>query len=74
MNIAVIKHNVERTDDMKPTKEQFQEYVDIRDSGITNMFDIPFITSYSKTGLNRDICVYIMKHFEELAQEYEVEI
>ena len=59
---------------MKPTKEQFQEYVRIRDSGITNMYDIKFITDYSNTGLNREICVYIMKHFEELAKEYEVQI
>lgn len=59
---------------MKPTKEQFEEYVAIRDSGITNMFDIRFITDYSDTGLDRPICLYIMQHFEELAEEYEVEI
>ena len=59
---------------MKPTKEQFEEYVSIRDSGITNMFDIRFITGYSITGLDKPICLYIMQHFEELAEEYEVEI
>ena len=58
----------------KPTKEQFEEYVMIRDSGITNMFDVRFITEISATGLNRPICLYIMKHFEELANEYEVAI
>ena len=59
---------------MKPTKEQFQEYVAIRDSGITNMFDIGFIMDLSTTGLDKPICLYIMKNFEELAKEYEVEI
>lgn len=59
---------------MKPTKEQFKEYVDIRDSGMTNMFNVSFICAMSSTGLTRDICIYIMQHFEELADEYEVEI
>lgn len=59
---------------MKPTKEQFEEYVAIRDSGVTNMFDVRFITTISCTGLNKDICLYIMKHFVELADEYNVEI
>ena len=59
---------------MKPTKEQFEEYVAIRDSGVTNMFDIRYIESISDTGLNKPICLYIMKHFVELAKEYEVGI
>lgn len=59
---------------MKPTKEQFEEYVGIRDSGVTNMLDVKFISSISDTGLNKEICIYIMKHFAELAEEYEVEI
>ena len=59
---------------MKPTKKQFLEYVSIRDSGITNMWDIRFIESISETGLNKDICLYIMKHFEELATVWEVDI
>ena len=58
----------------KPTKEQFQEYVDIRDSGVTNMFDVSFIQDISVTGLTRLNCIYIMKNFKELAEEYEVEI
>lgn len=59
---------------MKPTKEQFKEYVAIRDSGVTNMFDVTFITCISVTGLDKDICLYIMKHFMELAEEYGVKV
>lgn len=59
---------------MKPTKEQFKEYVDIRDSGITNMYNVKFITAYSTTGLNTRICLYIMEHFMELALEYDIEV
>ena len=45
----------------------------IRDSGVTNMFDVNFITAISETGLTKDICLYIMKHFGELVDEqYEV--
>lgn len=56
----------------KPTKEQFEEYVSIRDSGITNMFDTRFIEIISNTGLTKDNCFYIMDHFDELAEEYGV--
>lgn len=59
---------------MKPTKEQFEEYVAIRDSGVTNMFDIRCIESISTTGLDKPRCLYIMQNFEALADEYEVEI
>ena len=59
---------------MKPTKEQFEEYVAIRDSGVTNIFDIRFIESISTTGLNKPICLYIMQHFEGIAKEYDVAI
>ena len=59
---------------MKPTKEQFAEYIDIRNSGITNMCDIRFITSISGTGLTRDICMYIMSHFAELSDEFLIAV
>jgi hypothetical protein len=58
----------------KPTKEQFEEYVAIRDSGVTNMFDVKFIEGCSYSGLTKEHCIYIMKHFEELADEYEVAV
>lgn len=58
----------------KPTKEQFEDYVSIRDSGATNMFAVTVVCELSVTGLTKDICFYIMDHFEELAEEYNVEI
>ena len=59
---------------MKPTKEQFEEYVSIRDSGITNMFDVKVVCAVSSTGLTHDTCIYIMEHFEELANEFDVDV
>ena len=58
----------------KPTKEQFQSYVDVRDSGMTNMFDIRTVCALSEEILTKENCFYIMKHFSELAEEYGVEI
>lgn len=59
---------------MKPTKEQFEDYVAIRDSGVTNMFAVDVVCRLSETRLTKDICIYIMEHFTELAEEYGVEI
>lgn len=59
---------------MKPTKEQFEDYVRIRNSGITNMCAIDVVCALSLSGLTKSICFYIMGNFEELASEYEVEI
>ena len=59
---------------MKPTKEQFEDYVDIRNSGVTNMFAVTTVCTLSCTGLTKKNCFYIMEHFSELAEEYEVEI
>ena len=54
----------------KPTKEQFKDYLFIRDSGVTNMWAIRKVCELSTTGLTTDICIYIMTHFEELEEEY----
>lgn len=59
---------------MKPTKEQFEEYVEIRNSGVTNMFDVRFICDISATDLTKYICLYIMQHFVDLSEEYGVAI
>lgn len=54
----------------KPTKEQFKDYMSIRDSGVINMWAVNAVCSLSTTGLTSDICLYIMTHFEELEEEY----
>lgn len=59
---------------IKPTKEQFEDYVSIRDSGMTNMFDINRVCELSDTDITKEHCMYIMDNFEELAKEYEVDI
>ena len=59
---------------MKPTKEQFQAYVDVQMSGITNMFAvnnvIKLASEYYDTELDKDTCVYIMQNYADLKAEY----
>lgn len=58
----------------KPKKSQFMDYVRIRNLGVTNMFDVKTVCEYSNTGLTKEICFYIMEHFNELAEEYKVKV
>ena len=49
---------------MKITQEQFESYVDVQESGITNMFDVRTVSAHS--GLDRQEIMYIMKNYSEL--------
>ena len=55
---------------VKPTKEQFHDYVRIQTSGVTNMLDVKYVCDLSKTGLTRDILQYIYAYYPDLAREY----
>lgn len=58
----------------KPTKSQFEDYVRIRNSGVTNMFDVRTVCALSRTGLKKEHCLYIMENFMEIAEEYGVDV
>lgn len=62
------------SDSAIPTKEQFEAYVRVRDSGKTNMYAIDTVCKLAHANLTRQHCMYIMKHFMELAEEYGVEV
>lgn len=59
---------------MKPTFGQFKEYLEIQNSGVTNMFDLRKIMAISNTGLNREICRYIMKNYCDLETEFGITV
>ena len=59
---------------MKPTFEQFKEYLEIQNSGVTNMFDIRTIMEISYTGLNKEICRYIMQNYRDLEEEFGITV
>ena len=44
----------------------FVKYLDVRDSGVTNMFDLRNVTAL--TGLSTEQIMYIMKNFSELEE------
>ena len=53
----------------KITKEQFEAYVDVQESGITNMFDVKMVESLS--GLNKVEIMTIMTNYGELKDKYD---
>ena len=53
----------------KITKEQFEAYVDVQMSGITNMFDVRMVKSLS--GLEKEQILTIMQHYGELKDKYD---
>ncbi len=52
------------------TAQDFREYLKVRDSGITNMYDLSRVVKLSGSRLTRAKCVYIMGHFGELLEKY----
>ena len=52
------------------TKKQFKTYLEIRDSGATNMFDVKKVVELSDGILKREDCIFIMKNFNELWDKY----
>jgi len=53
----------------KITKEQFEAYVDVQMSGITNMFDVRTVGELS--GLEKEQIMTIMTYYGELKDKYD---
>jgi len=53
---------------MNITQDEFDAYEDVRQSGITNMFNVSVVSDYS--GLNRQQIMTIMKNYSELNEKY----
>ena len=47
----------------------FIKFLDCRDSGVTNMFDLRNVTAL--TGLNKEQIMYIMENYSELKDKYD---
>ena len=50
------------------TQEEFDSYEDVRQSGVTNMFNTSVVSDYS--GLSKDKIVSIMKNYGALHDKY----
>ena len=51
------------------TKEQFEAYVDVQESGVTNMFDVKTVGQLS--GLEKEQIMKIMTNYGELKDKYD---
>ena len=51
------------------TKEQFEAYVDVQMSGVTNMFDVKTVGDLS--GLEKEEIMEIMKNYGTLKDKYD---
>ena len=54
------------------TKEQFEAYVDVQMSGVTNMFDVKTVGELS--GLEKEEIMTIMQSYGELKEKYDESI
>jgi hypothetical protein len=53
---------------MNITQDQFDSYESVRESGVTNMFNVAVVSDYS--GLNRQEIMTIMKNYSTLQEKY----
>ena len=51
------------------TKEQFEAYVDVQESGVTNMWNVRLVGQLS--GLEEEKIMTIMKSYGELKDKYD---
>ena len=51
------------------SREQFEAYVDVQESGVTNMFDVRTVSNLS--GLDKQEIMTIMKSYGELKEKYD---
>ena len=51
------------------TKEQFNRYLGVQLSGVTNMFDVKTVGQLS--GLDKEQIMKIMKNYGELKEKYD---
>ena len=50
------------------TQDEFNAYEDVRESGVTNMFNVSVVSDYS--GLSRDKIITIISNYNTLAEKY----
>ncbi len=57
-----------KENNMTITQEQFDAYVEVQESGITNMFNVQVVSDYS--GLSRQDIMTIMSNYSALQEKY----
>ena len=57
-----------KENNMTITQEQFDAYVEVQESGVTNMFNVAVVSDYS--GLSRQDIMTIMSNYDVLKEKY----
>jgi len=57
-----------KENNMTITQEQFDAYVEVQESGITNMFNVAVVSDYS--GLSRQDIMTIISNYDMLKEKY----
>jgi len=55
---------------MEITKDEFGSYEAVRESGVTNMFNVSVVSDLS--GLSKEKIFFIMENYEALEKTYEI--
>jgi len=55
---------------MEITKKEFESYVGVQESGVTNMFAVSTVSNLS--GLDKEKIFHIMKNYGELKEKYQI--
>jgi len=53
---------------MEISKDEFESYEAVRESGVTNMFAVNVVSDLS--GLTREQIMFIMKNYSQLMEQY----
>ena len=54
------------------SKEEFEAYCKIQDSGVTNMFYITDVCRFSGGILSKDVCIDIMENYSKYQEMYKI--
>jgi len=54
------------------TKKKIQVYEDVRQSGLTNMFDIKSVIALSRELLTKADCIDIMQNYSTYIEKYKI--
>ena len=68
-NIEKLENNNKLNKMAEITEEQFEAYVDVQESGVTNMFDVKTVGRLS--GLEKEEIIEIMKNYGTLKDKYD---
>lgn len=52
------------------TREQFEAYEDVRNSGLTNMFDVNMVSVLSGAALGKGEVIEIIRNYEKLEEQF----